>query len=600
MPPASAPAVYPASQPTSQPAPWIPERCRGPLPRPAGASPATLPAAPPLDAVESAALKERGLLLEPVRLRHFVVGRGGHIELHRKPAPNGRGNGGKGKTTGMGNGARNGTAGPGVVCVPIAEVDLLPLPGCERLHLCVEEGAHALVVEAEGRPVLARGAALGVGAFTVRVVPAPEAGEQIVWQATERGLDPTHEVVREEVLRPKGPGLRQVFGRVLVSSVGEVGAAGVRPTSWPTACVVEPLLVRCGDERYTWDADAFEYRLTVPAGLVPYQPQRVKTGSADPVRAFYAALRAATKVGVALQRGGFECVEAQIAYELWSRWPVREGRAPGPGSVWRAAVGPGLTTVAILPYVAEDDGQPRVGGVRPDHAYRRERAFLLALLEALDRPVDGPPTGLEGFRCASGFGQPIADVSLGAALDKVRSRERRWRRRCDKTLVQARRAAAAAGGRVRLTCEARDRTVRTYDFANGSLVTVAERYPADFGVRHFRRAVERWTARFGEPTAVGRPPGVNVKGPPAGGLPGAGGSSDAGGAVPLAEVQRWRWHDRELSAVRQPDGAAVFEHRLVPAAASQPALPRPAAAASQPALPRPAAAASQPAKPRPR
>jgi hypothetical protein len=218
-----------------------------------------------------------------------------------------------------------------------------------------------------------------------------------------------------------------------------------------------------------------------------------------------------------------------------------------------------------VPYVAEDDGQPRVRGVKPDHAYPRERAFLHALKEALDRQVDGPPAGLEGFRCGAGFGQPIADVSMGAALDKVRAREQRWRRRCDKTLVQARRAAAAAGGRVRLTCSAPDKVVRTYDFMRGSLDATTERFPADVAPRHLRRALERWTARFGTPV------------------------------VATPTETRWRWHDRELSAARQPDGAALFGHRLAPVAASQAGAPAPRPAVAAPGTP--AAAPGTPAAP---
>jgi hypothetical protein len=548
-----APASGPATQPATRPVPWITERCRGALPRVASTPPATQPAAPPLDAAEAAVLKERGLLLEPPRMRHFVVARGGHVELHRRPAPNGPANG-KGKA-GKAHGARNGAPGPGVVCVPVAEADLMPLPGCERLHLCVEEGAYALVVETGGRPALARGATVGLGAVDVRLEPTPESGEQVVWQITERGLDPAHEVVREEILRPQGLRLRQVFGRVLASSVGEPGTGGVPPAagaaaSRPAPCRFEPLAVTCGGERHAWDADAFEYRLAVPEGLAPYRPQEVATGAVDPVRALYAALHAAAKLGVPLQRRGFECVEAQTGHELWSRWPVREGKPVGPREVWRVSVDPGRVTVAILPYVAEDDGQPRVRGVGRDHGYARERAFLQAAKAALDRQVGGPPAGLEGFRCGAGFGQPIADVSMGAALDKLRTREQRWRRRCDKTLPQAKKAAAAAGGKVRLVCEARDKIVRTYDFVNGSLVATTERYPADFAPRHLRRATERWTARFGSPAAT-------------------------------ATESRWRWHDRELTATRLPDGAALFEHRLVPAAASQPAgsVRRPAAPA---------------------
>jgi hypothetical protein len=83
--------------------------------------------------------------------------------------------------------------------------------------------------------------------------------------------------------------------------------------------------------------------------------------------------------------------------------------------------------------------------------------------------------------------------------------------------------------------------VRTYEFAAGALVAATEQYPAEVAPRHLRRALERWAARFGEPTAA----------------------TDA--------VSRWRWHERELSATRLPDGAALFEHRLVPAPASRPA-----------------------------
>jgi hypothetical protein len=275
--------------------------------------------------------------------------------------------------------------------------------------------------------------------------------------------------------------------------------------------------------------------------LQPYRLQELDIGAAEPVRALYAALHAAARLGVGLQRRGFECVEAQVGYELWSRWPVREGKPTGPGEVWRASVGPGRVTVEILPYAAEDDGQPRVRGVAPAHAYPRERAFLAALKAALDGKVEGPPKGLEGFRCGAGFGQPIADVTLGAAPEKVRTREQRWRRRCDKTPAQVKKAAAAKGGKVRFGCE-RDKVVRTYDFAAGALVGVTERYPSEFAPRHLRRAVERWIARFGEPTGLG------------------------------PDAQRWRWHDRELSATRLPDGAALFEHRLLPAPASQPAV----------------------------
>jgi hypothetical protein len=536
------PAATPASQPTTGPVPWITERCRGASPRLASMPPATQPSAPPLEAEEAAALRERGLLLEPARLRHFVVARGGRIELHRKPTPNGNGKG-KGKGGKPGNGAPPAPR-PGVVCVPIAEADLLPLPGCERLHLCAEEGAYALVVESGGRPALARGATVSLAGFGVRVMPAPEAGEQIVWQASERGLDATHLIEREEILRPKGLGLRHVFGRVVASSLHEEPAAKAGPATRPAGCRYEPLQVRCGDERFAWDADAFEYRLAVPAGLVPYKPHEVATGASDPVRALYAALHAAAAASVGFQRRGFECVEAQTSYELWSRWPVREGKPTGPGEVWRVAVAPGRVTVEILPFVPEDDGLAGVRGVKADHAYARERAFLAAFKEALARNVDGPPKGLEGFRCGAGFGQPIADVSLGAGLEKVRTREQRWRRKCDKTLAQAKKAAAAAGGRVRLTCEGRDKITRTYEFAADSLVGATERYPADFAPRHLSRATERWTARFGSPSAA----------------------TDAS--------SRWRWRDRELSATRLPDGAALFEHRLAPAPASQPAPAR--------------------------
>jgi hypothetical protein len=587
------PASAPASQPATGPVPWVTERCRGPLPRLASMPPATQPVAPPLGAAEAAALKERGLLLEPARLRHLVVARGGHLELHRKPAPNGngkgRGNGGKQAGT-----AAPAAPGPGVVCVPIAEADLLPLPGCERLHLCAEEGAYALVVETGGRPALARGVTVSLGAFAVRTVPAPEAGEQIVWQATERGLDPTHELEREEILRPKGLRLRHVFGRVVASSVHETTAPG-GPASLPAGCRHEPLLVRCGDERYAWDGAAFEYRLAVPAGLAPYRPHEVATGATDPVRALYAALHAASAVGVALQRRGFECVEAQTAYELWSRWPVRDGKAAGPGEVWRVSVASGRVTVEILPFVADDDGLPRVRGVKPDHAYARERAFLAALEAALARPVEGPPKGLEGFRCGAGFGQPIADVSLGAGAEKVRTREQRWRRKCDKTPAQVKRAAAAKGGKVRFTCE-RDKVVRTYEFAAGSLVAATERYPADGALRHLRRAVERWIARFGSP---GGPPGAvgaGVETPPGGaplGPPGPPSAVPAKPAPPRSEADvatmpgpvRWRWRDRELTATRLPDGGVLFEHRLAPAPASRPAVSRPAGAVTR--TPRP-------------
>ncbi|HEY3351659.1 MAG TPA: hypothetical protein VGQ83_00290 [Polyangia bacterium] len=544
--PARAPASAPASAPATQPAiaVWPRERCGGLGPVPAGAA----AAAAPLDAAERAALGRAGRILDVARTPVVVVGRGERLELHPRTAP----------ANGRKNGRRNGAADdaplpppPPVACDLLGEADLLPERGCERVWVCRGLEAYALVVAAAGRPALAVGEPLRLGAARALLLPAHEAGEQIVWRATEHGRDAEHAMTREAILRPHQGRLRQVFARLLASTVAADEAPAAPASSAASqpqgdaACAATPRLVTCGAARFAWDPARFAYRPVAGPGRRPYQAKERVT-ALDPVHAMYAALRAGDAVGLAFERRGTSCVEAQHRFELFSGWPKAPGPRGAAAEVARVVAERGRVRFELLPF-----GEDAPVDVAEDYAYGRELTFLDTLGRFLSPEPAGPPKGREGFRCGEGFGQPIADVALGATLESVEKREKRrergYKKRCAAT------KAAGAAPRVRLRCDSRDRVTRIYDFVGGVLVAVAEQYGSDVGERRMERAEERWGERFGAPVRVTAP-------------------------APAGSELRWAYRGAVLSAARLADGGTLFLHRrahapfaLEGAAASAPA-----------------------------
>jgi hypothetical protein len=517
--PASAPAA--ASLPASQPAiaVWPRERCAGLGPMPTGAA---RPAAR-LEDAERAALGRAGAVLAVARTPMVAAWRGGRLELHPR----------------TGNGKHRDGEAPApppraVVCDRLGEADLVPEPGCDQLFLCRGDEAYALVVVAGGRPVAAAGEPLALAEGRARLVQAPEAGEAIVWRATERGRAPGHELTREVVLRPHRGRLRQVFGAVTATTVADdepepasQPAPASRPASAPapeTACRVATAQITCGTTRYAWDPARFAYRVVPGPGRLAYQTRARMTGL-DAVHSAYAALHAAAALGLTFERRGTSCVEAQRRFEFFSTWP-KAPVAHGEPGILRVAAEPGRVEVEVLPF-----GEDAPVDVPAGYPYARELGFLDALGQHLAPEPAGPPKGREGFRCAEGFGQPVADVSLGAKLDQVvrleQRRERRYRTRC---------ATAAAGAVTRLRCESRDRVTRIYDFSGGALVAVGERWASEVAERHMARAEERWGERFGEPARVTAP-------------------------APAGAELRWTYRGVVLTAARLADGAALFLHR---------------------------------------